>query len=141
MNNLFTKKLILAGNNSIATTLLRITFGLLMLTHGYDKIIHFSEKALNFFDLFGLGGEITLGLVIFSEVFCSILLCIGLFTRIVLIPLIFTMSIAFFVVHNDSSFREKEVALLYLLVYIIIFVSGQSKMSFDYLFFRRKKWK
>ena len=69
MYNLFTKKLILSGNNSIATT-----FGLLMLTHGYDKVIHFSEKASNFFDLFGLGGEITLGLVIFSEVFCSFLL-------------------------------------------------------------------
>jgi len=139
MYNLFTKKLILSGNNSIATTLLRITFGLLMLTHGYDKVIHFSEKASNFFDLFGLGGEITLGLVIFSEVFCSILLCVGLFTRFTLIPLLLTMFIAFFVVHNNSTFKEKEIALIYALVYLIIFISGSGKISLDYLFFGENK--
>ncbi len=139
MHNLFTKKTILSGSNSIATTLLRITFGLLMLTHGYDKVIHFSEKASNFYDLFGLGGETTLGLVIFSEVFCSILLCVGLFTRFTLIPLLLTMFIAFFVVHNNSTFKEKEISLIYALVYLIIFISGSGKISLDYLFFGRKK--
>lgn len=138
MNNFLTKRLFLTGNTSISTTLLRIIFGLLMLIHGYDKVIHFSEKVSNFFDLLGLGGEITLVLVIFSEVFCSILLCVGLFTRIVLIPLIFTMCIAFFIVHNNSPFIEKEVALIYMLVYIIILISGSGKISLDYLFFGKK---
>lgn len=140
MNKLLIKRSLLTGNIAVAITLLRITFGLLMLIHGYDKVIHFSGKAPNFFDLLGLGGEITLGLVIFSEVFCSALLCVGLFTRIALIPLIFTMCMAFFVVHNNSLFIEKEIALIYMLVYLFIFISGPGKISLDYLFFGKNKF-
>ena len=46
------------------------------------------------------------------------LLIIGLFTRQAVIPLIITMLVAIFVIHGDDPFKDKEMAILYLIPYI-----------------------
>lgn len=87
-----------AGNRRFDISLLlsRLLFGLLFMMHGLTKINDFGQMALAFPDPLGVGSEISLILAIFGEVFCSVLLIFGLLTRLALIPMIFTMCIAFF---------------------------------------------
>ena len=59
---------------------LRVFVGLTMLlAHGWPKLAGFSTKAAKFPDPLGVGSEASLVLAIFAEVFCSILLALGLF--------------------------------------------------------------
>lgn len=61
----------------------------------------------------------------------------GLFTRFALIPLIITMVVAGFVIHaNDPLFDRgpsKELALMYLFPYIILFLTGPGRFSLDHV--------
>lgn len=99
-----------AGNRRFDISLLlsRLLFGMLFMMHGLTKINDFGQMALAFPDPLGVGSEISLILAIFSEVFCSVLLIFGLLTCLVLIPMIFTMCIAFFVIHAGDPFSAKE---------------------------------
>ena len=75
----------------------RLLAGGMMLTHGIPKIDRvFGEGPVKFADPFGLGPEISLVLVIFAEVACSLLVMVGLKTRLATIPLLITMLVAAF---------------------------------------------
>jgi putative oxidoreductase len=84
-------------------------------------------------DPIGLGSELSLALIVFAEFACSILVMLGLFTRLSIIPLIIGMLVAAFVVHGADPFASKELSLLYLAIYIAIGFVGAGKFSFDYL--------
>ena len=124
-----------AGNRRFDISLLlsRLLFGLLFMMHGLPKINDFSQMALTFPGQLGIGSEISLILAIFGEVFCSVMLILGLLTRLSLIPMIFTMCIAFFVIHAGDPFSAKELSFIYLTTFIIIWVSGAGKYSLDYM--------
>ena len=56
----------------------------------------------------------------------------GLLHRVVLIPMIIAMGVAFFDVH-DAMMPEGELALIYLVIFIILFFTGPGRYSLDYL--------
>ncbi len=120
-----------AGAVNTALFLLRLVIGILMLRHGYDKIVKFGTLHLNFPDILGIGSTISLVLVIFAEFFCSILLIMGLFTRFACIPLIISISVALFKVHNAAFFGKGEVDALYLIGFIVILLIGPGRVSVD----------
>lgn len=99
--------------------------------HGFSKINHFDEMLANFGDPIGIGITATVVLVIFAEVFCSILIGFGLFTRIAAIPLIITMLVATYIANGGADFAVQEKGLMYLIIYIGIFFAGPGKYSFD----------
>ena len=86
-----------------------------------------------------LGATLTLILVVFSEFFCSVLIGIGLATRLAAIPLIITMLVAAFVTHGADPIGKKELALLYLISYGVLLVAGSGKYSVDHLLMRNKE--
>ncbi len=47
-------------------------------------------------------------------------------------PMIFTMCIAFFVVHGSDPFAVKELAFIYLVVFILLYIAGPGKFSLDH---------
>ncbi len=113
---------------------LRVSIGVLMLTHALPKLnLLFSGNEIVFLDPLGLGPVTSLILVVFAEFFCSILLIVGFGTRLSTIPLIFTMFIAVFVFHKDHGFSAKELGLVYMLVYINILILGAGRFSVDKL--------
>jgi putative oxidoreductase len=112
--------------------LLRLGAGL-MITHGWPKLIGFSDKADGFYDFMGLGGELSLALTVFAEFFCSLFLVLGLGTRLVLIPLIIVAVVIVFVVHGADPFGDKEHGLLFLVPYIVLMMTGPGKYALDYL--------
>lgn len=75
---------------------------------------------------------LTLGLTIFSEFVCSLLLIFGLFTRFALAALAFTMFVAALVVHAADDFSVKEMSLHYLLVYSMLLLTGGGRFSIDH---------
>ena len=118
--------------------LLRIIFGLTMIGHGWGKFVNFTMLSVSFPDPIGLGSMISLSLVVFAELFASILLLAGLASRMALIPLIINMLVAFFIVHAADPFANKELAFLYLIVYIALMITGPGKFSIDYYMSKKK---
>lgn len=109
-----------------------------MMVHGWSKLIGFNEKAANFYDFLGLGGEVSLGLTVFAEFFCSILLVFGLATQLVLIPLTILAMVIVFDVKGGDALNEKELGLMYLIGYVALLLTGPGKFSLDYLIWRKR---
>ncbi|MBA3829834.1 MAG: DoxX family protein [Taibaiella sp.] len=116
---------------NLALLILRLGAGILMMPHGYDKFIHFSEIKTKFIQFLGLSASISLGLNIFAELFCSILLIVGLFTRLAAIPLIIAMGVALFMAQGGDLFGKGQPAALFLLCFIIILLAGPGTYSLD----------
>jgi putative oxidoreductase len=120
----------------IALLITRVGIGLLMLTHGLPKISGFSEDPVQFMDLLGIGTTASLALAVFAEVVCSVLVVLGLGTRLAVIPLSITMLIAAFHIHIGDPFAKQEMALHFLLVYVVLFILGSGKYSIDSILFK-----
>ncbi|RZF62629.1 DoxX family protein [Sphingobacterium corticibacterium] len=126
-------------SSNLAALILRIGFGILMIPHhGYVKLVEFNERKDGFFDLLGVGSTVSLSLAIFAEFFCSILLILGLFTRLATIPLLITM-LVIFSVHNWELFGKYELGTAFFLAYLSILALGPGKFSMDYLLFKRRR--
>ena len=114
---------------------LRVSVGLLMLSHGLPKLINlFSGAVIKFPDPIGIGATGSLTLAVFSEFFCSVLILLGFKTRWASIPLAVTMFVAAFVIHGSDPFGRKEKAILYLVTYIVLFITGSGRLSLDRFF-------
>ena len=125
---------------SFGLLLLRVSFGIMMLVgHGWDKLIFFSEKASSFPSPVGLGGPVSLFLVVFAEVFCSLAIVIGLATRLAAVPLVITLVVAAFVMHGDDPWQRKEAAVLYLVPFLTLVFSGAGSFSLDAVIRKRRK--
>ncbi|WP_333597687.1 DoxX family protein [Chryseobacterium flavum] len=118
----------------------RVFVGFAMLSHGFPKLQMLLEGGkIEFFDFIGLGPQISLGLTVFAEFVCSILLILGLFTRVALGFLVFTMAIAAFIVHGEDPFEKREMSLIYLSVYLLLIACGPGKISVDHMIEKRKR--
>jgi len=118
---------------SFALLLLRLAAGGLMIPHGFDKLIHFVERSKDFPVPFHIGTAASLSLVIFAEFFCAVLLIAGLMTRLVVIPLLITMGVAVFIIHNSDFLGEAEQATQYMVAYVVLLLTGPGKFSLDRL--------
>ncbi|HBE64776.1 MAG TPA: DoxX family protein [Rhodopirellula baltica] len=110
---------------------LRVAFGCFMLVHGLQKVIGFSTISEGFPDPLGMGHQLSLVCAIATEVGCSILLILGLGTRVAVSGLAFTMFVALFLVHGSDPWKAKELAAVYLAVYTVIFITGPGEWSLD----------
>ncbi|MBN2481143.1 MAG: DoxX family protein [Bacteroidales bacterium] len=121
-----------------AILIVRICAGAFMLTHGIPKFARlFAADPVTFADPLGVGAGLSLVLVVFAEVFCSIFIMLGLLTRIIVIPLIINMSVAAFVVHAGDAFSGMEMALLYLVIYFFLLATGSGRYSLDHYLFHK----
>ena len=135
INQLLMKKLLStnysAGAFNFAMLLLRLVFGILLMNHGYGKLVHFNETAQHMPSLFGIGSTITTALVVFAEFFCALFVALGLFTRLACIPVIICMGYALFKAHNGTVFGQGEMATLFMTAYFTLLIIGPGKISVD----------
>jgi len=116
---------------NIAVLVIRVTFGaMLLINHGIDKLKHFAEKQSGFPDPFHLGHMPTLMMVLFAEVFCTVFLILGLFTRLMAIPVVINFAVIVFVV-NKGYAGPAETGVLYLAGFFSILLMGPGKYSID----------
>jgi len=125
-------------NLNIGLFILRVSAGGFMLSHGYPKLQRLLAGEMNFGDPLGLGPEVSLVLAVFAEFVCAILVMLGLGTRLATIPLIVTMAVAAFIAHGADPFGRKEMALLYLVVFVVLLLTGGGKYSADNFMGRKK---
>lgn len=116
---------------SLGLLILRVLVGITMLTHGLAKLTSFSELSTTFPDPIGLGSTLSLILIIGAEVGCSLFVIVGAFTRLAVIPLVFSMLVVIFIVHANDPFQMKELPFLYLGIYILLFFTGAGRISLD----------
>jgi len=110
----------------------RVFFGVLFFMHGLDKMMNFSALSETFPDVLGFGSYMSLMVAVFCEFCCSLFLIAGLLQRLTLIPMIVSMGVAFFDIH-DAMMPEGELALIYFIIFIILFVTGPGRYSLDYV--------
>jgi len=122
---------------SLGLLILRVSFGTMMLAgHGLPKLLEFSSRASSFPDLIGVGSYFSLVLAIAAEFFCSVLLILGIGTRLAVLPLIVTMLVAATMFHGADPWAKKELAVCYLSAFIVIFICGGGGISLDRLLWR-----
>ena len=117
---------------SLLILAVRVLFGILFFAHGVEKMVNFNILVNSFPDILGFGSYMSLMVAIFCEFCCSLFLIAGLLVRLTVIPMMIAMAVAFFDVH-DGMFPEGELALIYLIMFIILYITGPGKFSIDYL--------
>ncbi len=115
----------------VGLLILRLGVSLSMLPHGWSKLMKLFDGNFSFTDPIGVGEAPSLFLTVFAEFFCSIALIIGYKAKWAAIPLAFTMFVATAVVHFGDPWGRKEIAFIYLIVYITIAMLGPGKYSID----------
>ena len=116
---------------SVLLLFTRIAFGSLFLSHGIAKWIALEDITYTFPDPLGIGTTLSITLVLFAEIVCSIGVILGALYRLCLIPMTITMFVAFFRIHAGDAFAVKELALMYLILFILMFLAGPGKYSID----------
>ena len=109
---------------------LRIIFGFLLVRHGIEKFANYTELCFTFPDPIGYGKDLALISVIFTELCCGLAFVFGILFRLCLIPMIIVMGTAFFYVHG-GNIADGELTLCYLLLFILMYISGPGKYSVD----------
>jgi putative oxidoreductase len=92
-----------------------------------------------FGDIIGIGSKLSLNLVIFAEFFCGIFVTLGFFTRLTIIPIFITMTVAYFIAHKKDEFVMKQLPLVFWGLCIVIFILGSGAYSFDRLMQQRRR--
>ena len=117
----------------IGLLLLRLASGLFMaFAHGWGKLQKFlAGGEIQFADPIGVGAATSLFLAASAEFFAALAIAVGFLTRLSAIPLAFTMFVAGIIVHGDDPFRKKELALVYLVAYVVLLLTGPGRFSVD----------
>lgn len=119
--------------------LLRIGLALLMLPHGIAKAkMLLGSEEIIFLDPLGIGAMVSLILAVLAEVGCSLLILVGWKVRWTVLPLLFTMLVAIFVVHINDPWVKIELAALYLLGYMVLAITGGGYYSMDTLLSKKE---
>lgn len=117
---------------SLLILVLRVVFGVLFFIHGLDKMLNFNTLVNDYPSVLGFGSYMTLMVSIFCEFCCSLFLMAGLLQRLITVPMIVAMGVAFFDIH-DAMMPEGELALIYFIVFIVLFLVGPGRYSVDFL--------
>jgi putative oxidoreductase len=120
------------GAFNFALLVQRVVTGLMLLIgHGLPKISNFSELSSSFYDPFRIGHRYSLILVILAELFCSMFLVLGLFTRFAAFIIVFNLSVAVFVFHHGQPLKNFELGAIYLTSAFTIMIVGPGRVSVD----------
>jgi putative oxidoreductase len=122
---------------SVPLLLARMTIGVIFMQAGYGKLTHLSSATEFFVELGIPFPELNVILASSTELVGGALILLGLFTRVVSLPLIGVMIVAIATAQLGSLNSLQEVLGLqewdYIVILTILFVSGAGKISIDHL--------
>jgi putative oxidoreductase len=115
--------------------ILRVWAGLsLFRLHGIEKIVNFSGMLSHFPDPLHIGPLPSLIFAMLSDAICSILVMLGLMTRLASLIIVINLLVVFIFMHNFSFMQEHaQLVYVYLGVFLTTLVAGAGKISVDNL--------
>lgn len=109
----------------------------MFIKHGYEKVATFSQMVPNFPDPLHIGSGASLFCAMIADSICSLLIVIGLATRLAALYSFVILFVAWALVHHFIFLGPREdhgqVIWLYLSGLIAIFITGPGRYSVDYL--------
>lgn len=121
-------------STDLALLVLRVwSAGMLIYLHGWMKVGMLSAENVQFFDPFGFGPRISVGMAVTSEVICATLVIIGLATRWAALALVASLTTTFIVAHHHllKGPGSGELPFLYLACMFVILLAGPGRYSID----------
>ena len=115
----------------LALAILRVGTSAMLLTHGIPKIERLFADTIEFPDPLGIGAPTSLTLAIIGEVIAPIFIIIGFRTKLAALFPISVMLVAFFFVHLNDPIGKQEKAIMYLIMFVVIFLAGPGKYAVD----------
>ncbi len=121
-------------NKGSVYSIFRIAVALLFFQHGAQKLYGwFGGTQVELMSIFGLAG--------FIEFYGGILIAIGLFTRYAAFLSVCNMAAGWFIVHAPSGWipilNGGELALMYLVSFLVILFYGPGKWALDNKLFKK----
>ncbi|WP_050491863.1 DoxX family protein [Pseudomonas putida] len=111
---------------------------LLLFIHGLPKLLNWSGELQRIEDPFGLGAPLTLGLAVFAEVVCPLLLLLGIAARLACLPVLAVLLVALLVVHPDWTLEQGQFAWLLVALYGGLALTGPGAYSVSGMFWRNR---
>lgn len=129
----FLKLSFLPINNDIALLFIRVWFCTsLFVKHGIEKFTKFPQMVTHFPDPLHVGPTIGLSFALVADAICTILIILGLGTRLVAIIMVINLLIVFALLHQFSFMKDHaELVYTYLGLTIFIVLAGPGKYSLD----------
>lgn len=116
---------------SIVLFALRVFAALVTIPYGVDKIARYDALAVDFFgDPIGIGMEPSLVLTIAAQVGFTVMLIVGLQTRLFAMLLAFHMAVAT-KYHFFDPFKTKVLPMIFLMLYLLVAALGAGRYSAD----------
>lgn len=119
----------------LASLILRLTVGGLMLPHGLSKLTKGVAGIQSQLSSVGLPEFVAYGALV-GEILAPLGLILGVFTRLSAATVAFTMTMAIFLVHRQEIFSLRptgalaiELPLLFLLASVVIFLNGPDRYA------------
>ena len=127
-----------AYNHQVGLLILRVGVAVMMLCHGWPKLVMLVTGHGNeWMDPLGMGSALSLALCAFAEFFCSLAILLGFFTRLAAFVLVVNFWVIVFVYGADSSWTQCELPMLYLICFLTLLCAGAGPLSLDRRLSRR----
>jgi putative oxidoreductase len=130
-------KALFATNTGTGTSfgllVLRVAGLSLFLKHGWEKLSGYSTMVQHFPDPIHIGAHASLAYAMFSDGICSVLIILGLATRLAAAVILINVLTAFVFVHHAAYFSNSHLELLalYIIIFATLLFTGAGRFSID----------
>ena len=115
---------------------LRLTLGLMMLFHGWDKVVRGVDGIAGLLQNSGFPGFLAY-LVFVGEILAPLFLIAGAYTKVAALLIVANMVVAILLVHSGDVFALSrtggwaiEIQAFYLMTAVVVFLLGPGKLGF-----------
>ena len=129
--------------SNLSRLFLRLFAGVMILQIGMNQMVRFDEFGA-YYSTMGMNGDTMVEVLIAAEMICSVLIVLGLFTRVAILPRLVIMGLATnMLMQGDGNgasamFGMMPVMLPILFCGVLVYfgISGPGKISLDYILAR-----
>lgn len=127
---------------NMARLFMRLFVGIMFMQFGIRHLVNYNELITTFPTVLGMSHAAALNIMIIIELLCSMMIILGIFTRLAVIPPMFSMIAAEYYILHDmlpnlpvyglDSTDPGYLPIMFIGIYLFILLAGPGKISLDY---------